>query len=317
VTSAHPRQHSRAPATAATQLPGCSERNHLTPLQAHLLTRPDATIRYWTGGPADAPTVVLLHGATLDHRAWAPQVDALADRFQVVVPDLRAHGASTGRFDFDAAVEDVLALLDELPARRVVLVGLSLGANIAQAVVHRDPARVHAVVIADAVCNTAPRQPLDASMTVAALGVQALLPGDHFARHAAQLTATQPAARAYVLEANAHRSNRETVAILSSLLTSALRPDPDYRLPVPALLVHGDRDAFGDIATSTRAWAQREPLAEYAVIPSAGHASNLDNPDAFTAALLPFLNRVATAVRTTTRRPGAGRVAPMTWSGQS
>jgi 3-oxoadipate enol-lactonase len=265
----------------------------MTPLSAHDLARPDATIRYWTGGTAGAPTIVLLHGATLDHRAWSPQVDALQDRFAIVVPDLRAHGVSTGRFDFDDAVDDILALLAELPARRVVLVGLSLGANIAQAVVHRDPARVRAVVIADAVCNTVPRQPLAASMTVAALTAQAMFSGDGFARHAAHITATDPAARAYVLEANAHRPNREIVAILSSLLISALRPDPDYRLPVPALLVHGDRDSIGDIATSTRAWAQREPLAEYAVIPFAGHASNLDNPAAFTAVLLPFLDRVA------------------------
>ena len=61
---------------------------------------------------------------------------------------------------------------------------------------------------------------------------------------------------------------------------------------MPALLVHGQLDQVGDIAFSTRAWAQREPLAEYIVIPAAGHASNLDNPAAFTAALLAFLERV-------------------------
>jgi pimeloyl-ACP methyl ester carboxylesterase len=41
------------------------------------LIRPDATIRYWTGGPDTAPTLMLLHGATLDHQAWDPQVDTL------------------------------------------------------------------------------------------------------------------------------------------------------------------------------------------------------------------------------------------------
>ena len=79
---------------------------------------------------------------------------------------------------------------------------------------------------------------------------------------------------------------------MTSLLPGALRPDQDYRLPVPALLVHGQLDQLGDIALSTRAWAQREPLAEYAVSPATGHASNLDNPAAFTAALLAFLDRV-------------------------
>ena len=80
-------------------------------LHPHDLVRPDATIRYWTGGDT-GPTVVLLHGATLDHRAWDPQTEALAEAFRVVVPDLRGHGESDGRFDFEETVQDILALLD-------------------------------------------------------------------------------------------------------------------------------------------------------------------------------------------------------------
>ena len=249
------------------------------------------TTRYWTGGTT-GPTVVFLHGATLDHRAWAPQAEALGDGFRVVVPDLRGHGGSTGRFEFEDAVQDVIALLDHLPTSKVVLVGLSLGANIAQEVVHRDPNRVLALVVADATCNTAVRVPWAAPMTVAALKAQAMVAGDEFGRHAAAVTAIDPEVQTYALEANAHRSNDETVAILSSLLTDALRSDPTYRLPVPTLLVHGDSDRIGDIADGTRAWARREPLAEYAVIPGAGHASNLDNPEVFTAVLRGFLDRV-------------------------
>ncbi|HEY4602990.1 MAG TPA: hypothetical protein VIH08_01480, partial [Blastococcus sp.] len=49
---------------------------------------------------------------------------------------------------------------------------------------------------------------------------------------------------------------------------------------------------MGDIAGGTAAWARREPLAEYAVIPDAGHASNLDNPEVFTEKLEDFLLRV-------------------------
>jgi pimeloyl-ACP methyl ester carboxylesterase len=264
----------------------------MTFLDRHDLVRPDATIRYWTGGAAGGQTIVLLHGATLDHRAWAPQVEVLLDRFWLVVPDLRAHGESTGSFNFEAAVHDVFALLDALPARHVVLVGLSLGGNLAQEVVHRAPDRVSAIVIADATCNTGARHPLATSLTVAALSTHAMLPGNHFAQYAAQMIALNPQVQRYALEANGNRPNRETVRILTSLLTGALRPAQDYRLPVPALLLHGQLDHLGDIALSTRAWAQREPLAEYAAIPAAGHASNLDNPTVFTATLLAFLDRV-------------------------
>jgi 3-oxoadipate enol-lactonase len=268
---------------------------------SHELDRPDATIRYWTSSPTArfiGPTVVLLHGATLDHHAWDPQVTALQGRLSVVVPDLRAHGESTGEFDFLAAVADVEALLEQLPAERLVLVGLSLGGNIAQEIVRRDLHRVHALVVADATCNAAPRHPLEAAMGVAALRLQALMAGREFARQAAEATATDPQVRRYALEANRRRSNHETVAILSSLVTSGLRPDRTYRLPVPTLLLHGQADPIGDIASGTEAWARREPLAEYAVIPEAGHTSNLDNPTAFTEVLEGFLLRVLPEVAT-------------------
>src|SRR5689334_4261411 len=181
----------------------------MTSLDPHDLHRPDARIRYWTGGAAHGQTVVLLHGATLDHRAWSPQVEALQARFRLVVPDLRAHGESSGSFDFDAAVQDVLALLDELSVGPVVLVGLSLGGNLAQEVVRRAPERVSAIVVADATCNSGARHPLATSLAVTALNAHAMLPGDHFARYAAQMIALDPQVQRYALDANAHRPNRE------------------------------------------------------------------------------------------------------------
>ena len=86
--------------------------------------------------------MLLLHGATLDHRAWDAQVDELTPQYRVVVPDLRGHGESTleGAFRFDDAVDDVAALLDAVDTGApVALGGLSLGGNIAQEIVHRDP----------------------------------------------------------------------------------------------------------------------------------------------------------------------------------
>src|SRR4051794_5772237 len=273
------------------------------------LERSDATLRYRISQPAaptSAPTLVLLHGATLDHHAWAPQVAALQDRFALVTPDLRGHGESTGRFEFTAAVDDIEALLEALPADQVVLVGLSLGGNIAQQLVRRNNPLVRAMVIADATCNTAVRHPLAAWMGVAALHAQAAVQGAAFAEHAARATAIDPQVQQYALEANRHRSNHETVGILASLLTDALQPDPNYHVPVPTLLVCGEFDRIGDVARDSREWARRDPLAQYAEIPGAGHTSNLDNPGAFTEVLEAFLRRVLPLESGTT----AGAVAP-------
>lgn len=101
-------------------------------------------------------------------------------------------------------------------------------------------------------------------MTVAALNAQAMVAGEGFGRYATRATALDPQVQAHALEATAHRSVMRRSRSPPSLLTGALRSEPTYRLPVPTLLIHGDRDPIGDIATGTRAWAKREPLAEYA-----------------------------------------------------
>jgi len=273
-------------------------------MQRHELSRDDATIHYWTGGSGVGPTLVLLHGATLDHDAWNPQVDALMSRYRMVVPDLRGHGASTGPgpFTFNGAVGDIVALLDHLDLRRVGLIGLSLGGNIAQEIVYRDPTRVAALVVADSTCNTAARHSLQAPMTIASLNGLGVLGRDAFLHATANLTARDPAVQRYVHAVNRTRSTQDAIQILSSMLTGALHPDEAYRLPVPTLLLHGENDHLGDILYSTRAWSQREPLAEYATISRASHASNQDNPAAFNAVMTAFLDRTLDPAADAARR---------------
>jgi len=241
---------------------------------------------------------VLLHGATLDHQAWDDQVDGLARRYRVVVPDLRGHGESRldEDFRFDDAVDDIAALLDEVDTGTpVVLGGLSLGGNIAQEIVYRDPGRVDALVVADSTCNTAARHPLAAPLTIATLSAMALSGRERFMQRAAAVTSPQEDVRRYVLEANDDRTSAEVVQILASLLNDGLRPEPGYRLPVPTLLLVGADDRVGDIVAGSGEWAARDPMVEHVVIPDAGHASNQDNPAAFTAAVMAFLERVEPA----------------------
>ena len=66
---------------------------------------------------------------------------------------------------------------------------------------------------------------------------------------------------------------------------------------MPTLLLVGADDRVGDIADGSREWAARDPMVEHVLIPGAGHASNQDNPPAFTAALQAFLDRVLPAAR--------------------
>lgn len=97
-----------------------------------------------TGGPEDAPPVVLLHGWPQHSLMWHAVAPALAERYRVVCPDLRGCGSSditVGGYDKKTLAEDVAAALDALgiggPLR---VAGYDLGSGVAYALAaaHRD-----------------------------------------------------------------------------------------------------------------------------------------------------------------------------------
>ncbi|GAA2673446.1 MULTISPECIES: alpha/beta fold hydrolase [Nonomuraea] len=102
------------------------------------------------GDPA-APTLVLLHGRTADHNNWNPFIRRFAERFHVIAPDLRGHGASErpDRYELPDMAEDVVALLGALGVDQAILIGHSLGGVVAYHLAMNHPERVSLLVLED------------------------------------------------------------------------------------------------------------------------------------------------------------------------
>ncbi|WP_105969497.1 alpha/beta fold hydrolase [Streptomyces geranii] len=103
-------------------------------------------------GADRSPALLLVHGWGGDGREWSPHAEALADRFRVVVPDLRGHGRSpvpdTGNTPV-AMADDLAALVTALGVGPVVAVGHSMGAQVVNLLAVRHPAAVRSVVALD------------------------------------------------------------------------------------------------------------------------------------------------------------------------
>lgn len=98
------------------------------------------------------PALVLIHGWSCDSSYWAGQVGELSKDFQVITMDLGGHGRSgAGRADWtiDSFGEDVAAVVDRLRPEQVVLVGHSMGGDVAVAAARRLGRRVKGVVWVD------------------------------------------------------------------------------------------------------------------------------------------------------------------------
>lgn len=99
------------------------------------------------------PAVVLVHGWCGNADYWHAQFDALRSRYTVVALDLAGHGASgANRADWSIAnyAADVATVARQIPNARLVLVGHSMGADVALAAVPRIGARVIGVIAVEA-----------------------------------------------------------------------------------------------------------------------------------------------------------------------
>ncbi len=120
-------------------------RHRFTTVQGH-------RVFYREAGPADAPTVVLLHGYPTSSRMFRHLLPALADRFHVIAPDHLGFGQSAtppaADFDytFDALAEVTEDLLGQLGVERYAVYVQDYGAPIGWRLALRSPDAITAIV---------------------------------------------------------------------------------------------------------------------------------------------------------------------------
>jgi pimeloyl-ACP methyl ester carboxylesterase len=100
------------------------------------------------------PPVVLLHGWPGDRTDYEALVPLLADRADVIVPDLRGFGASdkhleppADAYSAVAQARSVVGLIEELGLEPPVIAGYDVGSRIAQAIARDTPGALRALVV--------------------------------------------------------------------------------------------------------------------------------------------------------------------------
>lgn len=253
-----------------------------------------------TGSPR--PLLVLLHAFPLDHTAWE-DVAAIVSRegWEVITPDLRGFGRARhgpeGPGDepsLGAMARDVLAILDRIGTRPVVLGGLSMGGYVAMELLRQAPDRVDALVLADTKASAddepARRNRLRIAEQVLAAGgtealAQAMVPN--------LLGRTSLSRRSQVVD----RVRRlvETVdprAVAWAQRAMAARPDSRAALAGfsgPALVVWGEQDQLSSRAEQDL-MVQLLAQGQLATISEAGHLAAMEAPDEVAAVVLRFLD---------------------------
>lgn len=258
-------------------------------------------------GPADAPTLLLLHGGGADSAliSWRLTLHAFPER-RVVAPDLPGYGGTRrfrGPYTVEALAEWVRDFADEARVAPGAVAGVSMGgaAAIAYALAEPDRARALIPVAAFGLGGPAPlRRTLwllsRLPITLALYGGVAI--SDRAVRRAmrnvwADLDAMPPDVMPAIKRAA--RVQLRTGSFLAFMRAetawSGFRTDLSTRLPAigcPTLFVHGTDDRLIPPRASERAAARVEG-ARLALIPGAGHLPMRERPDATHEAMRLFL----------------------------
>ncbi len=259
----------------------------------------DSTLHYWMGGQGQA--VLLLHGFGASAIwQWYEQVDALAGRYRVIVPDLLWFGDSrseTEDYSLDHQVRTVVSLLDRLGEDRVHVVGISYGGLVAYqlASVHSD--RVDKVVIADSPGRVYTRTDLDALCN--RFGVddiaELLIPDTRDdVERLMEIAYYDPPytpgfARDDVLEELYGKNREEQARLLDAVVRdmNKIQAMPDgYR--AETLIVWGRYDPVFPLEIGERLATYLGDRSRLAVIDNARHAPNVEHPQQFNELLLEF-----------------------------
>ncbi|MFW9823472.1 MAG: alpha/beta fold hydrolase [Candidatus Thorarchaeota archaeon] len=117
----------------------------------HYFDTQGSHIRYFrTGG--DKPSMILLHGAMDNGLCWSRVAKALENDFVVVMPDARGHGRSISHqkeFTLSDIVDDTAELIKHLKFTPVIVMGHSMGAQVATELGARYPNFVKKLILED------------------------------------------------------------------------------------------------------------------------------------------------------------------------
>ena len=250
-------------------------------------------MNYELSGKKDASVVILSHSLGSSLVMWDLQMDVLKPHFQVLRYDIRGHGRSEAParpYTLELLGEDAIGLLDALGIDRVHWIGLSMGGMIGQSIALNHRNRLKSLGL----CDTA---------AVIAAEVQPIWQERIDAARKKGMESQVEATMERWFTPSFHSANSPKEALIRNQFLAT--PLQGYlgcmeairklnylvrltEIKIPTLIMVGEDDPGAPVAAS-EAMHKRIPNSRLVVIPSARHLSNVEQPEAFNAALLAFL----------------------------
>ena len=253
-----------------------------------MLNNNGVNLHYETHG--SGPVLLMSHGYSATSAMWRGQIEPLSKDHTLVLWDFRGHGqsdypADPAAYSEEATVSDMAAILDAVGAKTAIIGGLSLGGYMSLAFNRVHPDRVNALLIID----TGPGYKNDEAR--AGWNKTSLRTAERYETEGLGLLSAGSAERRTAKHTSATGLALAARGMLTQRDASVITSLPDIK--VPSIVIVGSEDT--PFLAASDYMAAKIPGAKKAIIEGAGHAANIDKPEAFNAVLKDFLSGLAPA----------------------
>lgn len=242
-----------------------------------------------------SPVVVFVHGFPFNQKMWVPQVEVLKGKYSVLTYDGRGLGESEvgdGQYMFENLVDDFIELLRSLKIEKVIACGLSMGGYVILRAYEKQPPLFHALVLCDtrseADGNEAKLRRANMLHVLKFHGKEKF--ADEFIKTVLSPKTFEEKSDIVNFVRDMIIQNNE-IGIAGNLIALSTRTDTSHlleKIDIPVLIIVGEDDALTP-PTLAQTLHSKIKNSRLAIIPSAGHLSNLENSEKFNEVILSFL----------------------------
>lgn len=255
------------------------------------------SIYYYPSGNKEQELLIFLHPAIGDHRCFDSQLKAFSQHYRVITVDLLGHGksqAGKSKDKIDASARHLKEIMEREGYENASLVGVSLGALVAQDFASKYPERIKALVAVGGYDIHASEKELSAarraqSKTIFHMLSRAMFSMKAFRKYIALNTVDSPEQQARIYEI-AGSYTRGSFKVMPGL-NKIIQAKENYTAPYPLLIINGDREKEAVAISLSESWHGRNKSSQFHIIEGAGHCANMDKPEEFNQLVLAFLEK--------------------------
>ncbi len=250
----------------------------------------NSPIVYYVSGTGHKEWILFLHAAFVDHNMFRTQIGYFQDKYNVLTLDVIGHGNSTAAQkggSIDKMSFWISEILKKEKIEKIHIVGVSLGAVLAQDFANRYPEAVRSLACFGGYDINHFDKELQKENGAAQLCMmlKAVISVKWFAKSNQKISAHTAQAQKEFYEMNL-RFPKKSFRYLASLHTMVNAWQTALR-SYPLLIGCGQYDIPAEL-TAVELWKKREPACRTVIFDGAGHCVNMDVPQQFNRTLEEF-----------------------------